>query len=213
MQEKLIPLVDAFRAILGAMWPKRPALADEIQSILFFHYAPKDRSTGRRLDPEAQAADDALASLRDAVVAQRIRLFGRLGDGLPHDIHPTEVEWNGIHVFDGTIEVYGERGRTLRTYRHVHCYEHEVKAILTTGRSNRVGARPRADWDTVEAALRLEVKTRGMIGPDNDDPKWRMKADVERWVSALLEARNEVVGESTVRGRVSEMLNSIEAGN
>jgi len=128
--EKRIKLADAFRAILRAGWLQRPGLADEIQSIKYFHWAPIDKSKGRRSDPEAQAADEAFAVMRDAIVNQRIRLFGRLGDNLPDDVDPTEVAWNGVHVFDGTIEVYGERGRTLRTYRHVHCYESDVAALI-----------------------------------------------------------------------------------
>jgi hypothetical protein len=142
---------------------------------------------------------------------QTLRAFGRLGSSLPADIHPTEVVTQGIDVFAGTIEVY-DRGVTLRTYRHVHCYEHEIKTISEIGPSKRVGRRPKADWDAVEDALHLQMKSRGMIGLDND-ADWQIKADVERWVSTLLEARNEIVEESTVREHVTKMLARIEAGN
>lgn len=217
MAEKMITLTEAFRVLLRAGYPQRPALADKIQSHLYFHYAPIDKSTGRRVDAEAQAADDALALLRGAIVSQSIRLRGRLGDNLPADIDPTEVTGNGISVFNNALEVYQPSTnispfRMLRTYLNVHCYEHEIKSILNIGLPKRVGQRPKADWDAVETALRIEIKSRGMIGPDND-PDWQRKADVERWVSKILDERHEGVGESTVRDRVSRMLESIEAGN
>jgi hypothetical protein len=210
--EKKITLADAFRAILRAGYPQRPALADEIQSIRYFHSATIDKSTGRRNDPEAQAADDALAVLRDAVVSHSIRLRGWLGDNLPADIEHMEVAWNGIHVFDNTLEVYGERGRTLRTYRNIHCGEDEIKAILR-GRTKR-GAPPKVDWELAKDAFRLEVKKRGGLpNPDHDDNDWRRQADAERWVADFLDARGERVSESVIRTHVSEMLSSIEAGN
>jgi hypothetical protein len=213
MPEK-ITLTEAFRVILRATYLQRPALADEIQSNQYFHCIPINRDTGSRDHPEAQAASDALDMLKNAIVGKRVRVCGRLGGNLPAEINPmemAEVDGPDIKVFDGTIEIH-EHGRTLRTYQNVHCYEHEIKAILNIGLPKRVGARPKADWDAVETALRLEIKSRGMIGPDNDTG-WQIKGDVERWVSSLLEARNEVVGESTVRNRVSRMLESIEAGN
>ena len=76
----------------------------------------------------------------------------------------------------------------------------------------RRGRRPGADWAVVLDLLRLEVSRRGMIGPKND-ADWRIKADVERWVSEIVEARNETAAESTVRNRVTDMLKTIEAGN
>lgn len=209
--EKHILLADAFRIVLRAGYSHRPTLADEIQSYRYFHSAKFDKETGRRVDPEAQAADDALGVLRDATVNKLIRLRARLGDNLPADIDPMEVAWNGIRVFDNTLEVYGERGVTLRTYRHVHCYENEIKLISNNG-SKRVGRRPGADWDVVRDALRLEINRRGMIGPDND-ADWRIQADAERFVSAILEERNEAITESVVRTRVREMLKGIGAGN
>ena len=217
MAEKLITLADSFRAVLRATHSQRPALAGEIQSKFYFHYAPFDKSTGRRVDPEVQAADDALAILKDAIVSQSVRLHGRVGDHFPGNIDPTEVTHNGISVFENTLEVYepsteSSPFRMLRTYRNVHCYEHEIKSILKIGLPKRVGRRPKADWDAVETALRLEIKSRGMIGPDND-ADWQRKADVERWVSKILDERQEGVEESTVRDRVSRMLESIEAGN
>ena len=53
--DKLTTLADTFRTILRLWYPKRPALADEIQKN--YIHSPFDKSTGWRLDPEAQAAD------------------------------------------------------------------------------------------------------------------------------------------------------------
>jgi hypothetical protein len=212
MPEKKITLADAFRVVLRAAWPQRPDVADEIRSYPgYFHIAPIDPATGKR-HPEAQAAFDAEANLMTAIVGQRVRAVGRLGSSLMADIDATEITTPGINVFEGTIEIY-DRGITLRTYRNVHCYENEIRALSKdVSTSRRVGRRPGADWDAVAEALRLEVQRRGMFGPDND-ADWRLQADVERWVSSILEDRNEAAAESTVRDRVSKMLQSIEAGN
>jgi hypothetical protein len=249
MAEKMITLTESFRVVLRSMHSQRPGLADEIQSNDYFR-SPFDKGTGRRVDPEVQAADDALAVLRDAIVGQSVRLHGRFEGNPPADIDPTEIARTGIFVFENALDVWQPTTkvssfRQLRIYLNVHCYAAEidaligaaaaddpeqmtidagprltneqacieVKAIATTERSpKRVGRRPAADWDVVRDALRLEIDRRGMIGPDND-ADWRIQADVERFVSAILEERNEAVAESTVRDRVSNMLKSIEAGN
>jgi hypothetical protein len=148
--EKTITMTEAFRVVLRAGYPQRPALADEIRDIHYFHQ-PFDKTTGRRIDPEVQAADDALAVLKEAVNKQSIRLRAWLGDNPPADIEPMEVAWNGVHVFDGTIEVYGERGRTLRTYRNVHCYAAEIAAIVA-GATPCVSAAPRKRGPKLAAA-------------------------------------------------------------
>jgi hypothetical protein len=202
--ERLIKLADTSRTILRARYPQRPALADEIQNIRYFHSATINKKTGLRNDPEMQAADDALAVLRKAVVSQSIRLRGCLEKNLPNDIDPTEVEWNGIHVFDNTLEVYGERGQTLRTYWNVHCYEDEVRVILNTGRSKRVGAPPKADWDgAVKEHLFKLLDHHG--APDAADTDgWRSQADAERAVIAFI--GENVASESIVRGHTSRLI-------
>lgn len=77
----------------------------------------------------------------------------------------------------------------------------------------RRGAKAKADWEAVGLALRDEVKRRGAPGPDNDDPKWRSQADVERWTADFLDHRQESVAESTIRDRIRKTLQEIEAGN
>jgi hypothetical protein len=75
------------------------------------------------------------------------------------------------------------------------------------------GRRAKADWDAVGLALQQEVLRRGFPSEDNDDPTWRRKADAERWVTELLEQRNEPLGEARIREKVTELLKRIEAGN
>lgn len=161
MAEKLIMLADAFRAILRAAHSQRPALADEIQSYRYFHSAKVDKKSGRRIDPEVQAADDALAILKDAIVNQSVRLRGRVGSHLPDDIDPTEVVRTGIGVLDNILEVYEPSTRTtafrvLRTYRNVHCYASEIAALVDPQSSSarspkRVATKRTAAEDAVKA--------------------------------------------------------------
>lgn len=76
----------------------------------------------------------------------------------------------------------------------------------------RRGAKAKADWEAVGLALRYEIEQRGVPGPDNDDPKWRCQADVERWAADFLDQRRESVAESTIRDRIRKTLQDIEAG-
>jgi hypothetical protein len=163
-------------------------------------------------EAEMQAADAARKTLCNAFLQQRIRLRGHLEDGPPADIDPLEMRQGGIKIFECILEVYGERGRTLRTYHNVHCYENEIKELLPK-HSTRRGRRSRIDWEVIELALRHEVEHRGFPSSDNDDPDWRMQADAERWVAQLLQDREETIGESWLREKVSAMLALIKAGN
>jgi hypothetical protein len=78
---------------------------------------------------------------------------------------------------------------------------------------SRRGRHPRADWEVVELALGQEIDKRGFPNDNNDDPKWRCQADVERWTGHFLVDRQERVGESRIREKVSEMLKRIKAAN
>jgi hypothetical protein len=129
MPEKMLTLTESFRTILRAGYPSRPAVADEIQSYRYFHSAPWCHCRLRRLDPEAQAADEAEAALKDGVMSESVRLRAILGDNRPDDIEPMEVAWNGIHIFDNTLKVY-EGGRTLQTFRKVRCYAADIDVLI-----------------------------------------------------------------------------------
>jgi hypothetical protein len=147
MTEKKLTLTESFRTVLRASYPSRPALADEIQSPRYFHSARRCHCLLRRIEPEAQAADEAMATLKDGIMSGSVRLRGRLNDTLPDDIEAMEIAWSGVHVFDNTLDVY-DRGRTLRTYRHVHCYAAEIAALIGVAeqppRANGTKRGPRA---------------------------------------------------------------------
>jgi hypothetical protein len=72
-----------------------------------------------------------------------------------------------------------------------------------------VGGRPpTVDWETIEDALALEVKARGV--PDRENPKgWRTQADVERWINNLLSDRGDQASDTTVRDHTREMLSRL----
>ena len=72
-------------------------------------------------------------------------------------------------------------------------------------------AKAKVAWKMVEFGLREEIKKRGFPDDDNDDPKWRCQADVERWAREFINARKEHIGESRLREKISDMLKSIKA--
>jgi hypothetical protein len=176
---RLIPLTEAFRAVVRAWYPVRPALADEIQSVRYFHSA-WCHCRLRRLNPEVQIADEAMAALIDGIMSGAVRLRAILGDNQPDDIEPMEVAWNGIHVFDNTMEVYGEGGRTLRTYRNVRCYAADIAALTGVGAAVEPTPEQAQRWKTpTDEAVRVklreaysEAKTAGTRAPNiNEIPK------------------------------------------
>ena len=204
---RLISLVDAYRMVLRPACTERPAFVDEI-SPQHFRFPKSMGAT----EAEMQAAEAARKTLWNAFLQQRIRLRGHLEGNLPADIDPLEMRQGGIKIFEGILEVYGERGRTLRTYHNVHCYEDEIKELLPS-HSTRRGRKARIDWDAIELALSHKVERCGFPSSDNDEPDWRMQADAERWAAQLLQDREETVGESWLREKVSGMLARIKAGN
>ncbi len=85
-----------------------------------------------------------------------------------------------------------------------------LPSITTPGRRGRPAA---ADWDAFGLALRKQIEERGLPSEDNDYSDWRRQNHVEEWAADFLADRQEKVGESTIRARVSALLSQIEAGN
>jgi hypothetical protein len=208
--QKQLPLSEAFRVVLRNCYPRRPALADEIQSHAWFTYAPKISGT-QEPTAEAKVAVVARSALLTAIREQRLQLRGSLSKNVPADIDPIEAARANVYIFECVLKVY-DHNTPLRIYSNVHCYDEDVRALLSRPRSRR-GRRPGADWDAVGILLREEIKKRGMPTIDNDDPDWRTQADVEGWVAEVLDQRGESKVESTVREHVSQILKEIEAGN
>jgi hypothetical protein len=74
------------------------------------------------------------------------------------------------------------------------------------------GRKPLADWDALEAALELRIDESGLPTPDHEGKKWRCRADVIRWAEDFLEDRKESVAQTTVAGRIDEMLRRLKSG-
>jgi hypothetical protein len=129
MPEKMLTLTEAFRTVLRARYPSRPALADEIQTYRYFHSARWCHCGSRRIDPEAQAADEALTILKDGIMSGAVRLRAIVDGKMPDDIEPMEMNRNEIHVFGNCMDVC-EGPRTLRTYRNLHCYAADIDALI-----------------------------------------------------------------------------------
>jgi hypothetical protein len=151
MVEKMLTLKEAFRTVLRARYPSRPALADEVESAHYF-YPPYDGSV--RPIEEVQAARDACDVLKDAIANQSVRLHGRrLNCERPDDINPTEITRAGISIFDNVLDVWQpttrvSQFRQLPNYLNVHCYAADIAALIGAAepspRANGAKRQPRA---------------------------------------------------------------------
>jgi hypothetical protein len=74
------------------------------------------------------------------------------------------------------------------------------------------GRKPKADWDALEAALKLRIDDIGYPTPDHADKNWRRREDVIRWAQDLLEDRKEPVARTTVAGQIDGMLARLKPG-
>jgi hypothetical protein len=139
MAENQFTLAEAFRVVLRAGYPQRPALADEIPSDAWFFYPPKING---ELTEEAKAAFSARETIMNAIRKQRVRLRGCLKGKLPDDIDPIYATQGRLKIFDGTLKV-SDGGITLHTYSNVHCYQEEIESLIgdaptTTDQPRRV---------------------------------------------------------------------------
>lgn len=74
------------------------------------------------------------------------------------------------------------------------------------------GAKPKADWDALEDALKLRVREIDLPDRDHDDKKWRCREDVIRWAQDFLNDRKEPVAHSTIGTRIDAMLRRLRSG-
>ena len=136
---RTVPLVEAFRRILRAIYPDRPALADEIQSYDWDSFRGPhwwQYETNLNSD-EVIAVNKAFELLDEFVVGQgKIRLRGALNhpSKLPGDIDPADVRGSKLHVFAGKLRVF-DGNKHIKTYYRVHCYETNVNRRLADLRS------------------------------------------------------------------------------
>jgi len=135
---RTVALVEAFRRILRALYPDRPALADEIQSYDWDSFRGHHwwcEETHLTSD-EVIAVNKAFELLDELVVERgKIRLRGALHPSKPlEDIDPADVRDSKPHVFDGKLRVF-DGNKHIKTYYRVHCYETDVNRCVAELRS------------------------------------------------------------------------------
>ena len=135
---RAITLVEAFRSILRAIYPDRPALADEIQSYDWDYFQGSHWwffETHLTSD-EVIAVNKALELLDEFVVERgKVRLRGALGPSKPLEvIDPADVKGSKLDVFAGKLRVF-DGNKHIKTYYRVHCCETNVNRRLADLRS------------------------------------------------------------------------------
>ena len=136
---RTVPLVEAFRRILCAIYPDRPALADEIQSYDWDSFrGPHWWQYETNLTSDEVIAVNKAFELLDEFVVERgkIRLRGALNHpSKPVEaIDPADVTGSKLHVFEGKLRVF-DGNKHIKTYYRVHCYEIDVDRCIAELRS------------------------------------------------------------------------------
>jgi hypothetical protein len=145
---RTIKLVEALRTILRAVYPGRPALADEIQSYGWDHFGDVRWWFVTHLtSDEVIAVNKAFEVLNQGT----IRLRGVLGPSCPEqDIDTADVRDGRLHVFDGKL--YFLENKVIKTYHRVRAYETDLDRCVAELRSetkqNRVPlSKPTSETD------------------------------------------------------------------
>jgi hypothetical protein len=133
-----VTLVEAFRKILRALYPDRPALADEIQSYSWdsFQGAHWWCEETHLTSDEVIAVNKAFGLLNEFVIGhEKIRLHGAAHPSKPgEDINPADVGGSKLDVFAGKLRVF-DGNKQIKTYYLVHCYETDVNRCVAELRS------------------------------------------------------------------------------
>ena len=136
---RTIKLVEAFRVILRAVYPDRPALADEIQS-----YEWNFGSGPHWWQYETNLTSDEVIAVNkafDVLNQGTIRLRGVLGPSCPEeDIDTADVRDGKLHVFDGKL--YFLENKVIKTYHRVRAYETDVRHCVNELRSKTSKTKP-----------------------------------------------------------------------
>jgi hypothetical protein len=204
MEKKLL-LIESFRAVLRARYLTRPALADEIRDEGYFHSARRCFCLLGWIDPEVEAAADALAGLKNAIASQSVRLYGRLETSArPADIDPTEIRREGISIFKNELDVWqpstGTRPfRQLPNYLNVHCYAADIDALIGTAAANDSEPLP-SSRDIAEDASATNVKeAAATISPNGKHPGGRPPeydvVEIKLYFQQLLRERGDPTSE------------------
>jgi hypothetical protein len=178
MTRKLLPLADAFRAIMRAAHPERNDL-QQIDSYRWFH----DRQLWTTNDGvfgnwEDKPAYDALERLKDGVKSQKIRLRGCLKGAAPNDIDPIDASEGELDVFAGVLKIYegNATSRIARTYTSVHCFADDLPKEK---RRSGPGAPELYDWVEIRLFTFKQLTDYGDFGLEKNRVKgWRSAADL-----------------------------------
>jgi hypothetical protein len=149
---RTVKLVEAFRVILRAIYPGRPALADEIESYDWLYFDPNRRSidpeiwayvggeefwrgeerAGKGREDEDKAFKEAHRRLEDSVRQEhgKFRLRGAPHPSSPlEDIDPAYARDGKLDVFAGKLHVF-DGNKIIKTYHRVDCYETDVNRCV-----------------------------------------------------------------------------------
>jgi hypothetical protein len=141
---RTVTLEEAFRRKLRAIYPARPALADEIQ-IQDWDYYHDERwwfETNLTSD-EIIAVNKAFELLHEGVARERLRLRGVLDPSEPRDdIEPADARVGKLHIVAGELLVF-LNNKLVKTYRQVECYETDVDRCVSDLRSETKHAKVR----------------------------------------------------------------------
>ena len=135
---RTVTLEEAFRRILRALYPDRPALADEIQSYNWdfgggHHWWQYETNL---TSDEVIAVNKALELLNEFVLEQgKIKLRGAAHPSKPdEDINPADVGGSKLDVFAGKLRIF-DGNKHIKTYYRVYCYETDVNRCVAELRS------------------------------------------------------------------------------
>jgi hypothetical protein len=135
---RTVSIEEAFRRLLRAIYPERPALADEIQSYDWdsgrgHHWWHEETNL---TSDEVIDVNKAFELLDELVVEQgEIKLRGALHPSKRLEgIDPADVRGSKLHVFAGRLRVF-DGHKHIKTYYRVHCYETDIRRCVAELRS------------------------------------------------------------------------------
>jgi hypothetical protein len=144
---ELITPAEAFRLVLRARYPERPALADEIVSSDWF----LDRQRRPPFEGTAEARDcvaafEALNAFYKHVVHHEIRLRGvSQSDNHPRDVDPIEQAVGDLNIWEGTLDCR-QRG-VGNFFQNIWAHKTDVMRIIR-GPSSASRSPKKASFET-----------------------------------------------------------------
>ena len=140
--------MEAFRRILRALYPDRPALADEIPTRWGWELSyptydiTRPKRVRRLIRRKIKTAIKEMAKIKEArelfrelVAREKLRLRGVLDPSKPlDDIDPADARVGVVDILAGELRVF-HNNKLVRIYRQVHCYKTDVDRCVAELRS------------------------------------------------------------------------------